>query len=387
MKLAIVATHPIQYQVPWFRALSDSAGVEVKVYYACRPNGRRQGTGFGHSFAWDIPMYDGYDWQILDNKKTNPGVDGFFSSSVRNMTDVLRRDRPDALVLTGWQGLPLLQALWSCIRLDIPRVVRGESSGMKPRKPGVRAVHRSLLPHYDAFLVIGESNYRFYAEYGIRDTKLFPCPYFVENDRLLDQARSHREERDAVRAGWSIPRDAVCYLYVGKLTHKKRILDQLAALRRALARNSKLHMLVVGAGELMEEARKYTTEHDLPVTFAGFMNQTEITSAYIAADCLILSSDYDETWGLVVNEAMVCGLPAIVSDRVGCGPDLIKSGETGERFRFGEVDDLSELMLSMAEDRDRLISMGESARTLVLENYTLEKAVSGTMNAVEAVLR
>jgi glycosyltransferase involved in cell wall biosynthesis len=387
VKLAIVATHPIQYHIPWFKALSDSPGLEIKVYYACQPDDRRQGVGFGHSFSWDIPMYDGYEWQVLDNKKKNPGVDGFFDSSVRNMTDVLRRDRPDALVLTGWQGFPLLQALWSCIRLDIPRVVRGESSGMKPRKLAARIVHQSLLSRYNAFLVIGESNYRFYAGYGIQDSKLFSCPYFVENERLIDQARTHREKRDAMRASWNIPRDAVCYLYVGKLTHKKRVLDQLAALKRAFQRNPKLHLLVVGTGELMETARQFALEQKLPVTFAGFMNQTEITAAYVAADCLILSSDYDETWGLVVNEAMVCGLPAIVSDRVGCGPDLIKSGKTGERFAFGAIDALSDVMLSMAENRDRLTAMGESASDHVLRHYTVENAVEGTMQAVEAVLR
>ncbi len=117
------------------------------------------------------------------------------------------------------------------------------------------------------------------------------------------------------------------------------------------------------------------------------MNQTEITGAYAAADCLVLSSDYDETWGLVVNEAMVCGLPAIVSDRVGCGPDLIKRGETGERFEFGAVGDLSHVLLSMAKDPERLQAMGERAREHVLRNYTVENAVSGTMQAVEAVLR
>ena len=332
-------------------------------------------------------MYDGYEWQVLDNKKKNPGVDSFFSSSVQNMTDVLRRDRPDVLILTGWQGLPLIQALWSSKRLGIPRVVRGESSGLKPRRFTTRTIHRLLLSQYDAFLVIGEANYKFYAGYGIPDSKLFSCPYFVENSRLCEQARVHRAERQSVRANWKIPQDSVCYLFVGKLIYKKRVLDQLAALRLAHSQNSKLHLLIVGTGELLESARQFTEEHELPVTFAGFLNQTEITSAYVAADCLILSSDYDETWGLVVNEAMVCGLPAIVSDRVGCGPDLVKCGETGERFAFGAVDALSNSMLSMATNRDRMTTMGECARELVLRRYTVENAVEGTIQAVEAVLR
>ncbi len=332
-------------------------------------------------------MYDGYEWQMLDNKKSAPGVDSFFASSVRNMTDVLRRDRPDVLILTGWQGLPLMQALWSCVRLGIPRVVRGESSGLKPRNFAVKVVHQFLLSQYSAFLVIGESNRKFYADYGIPDSNLFSCPYFVENKRLYEQARKCRAERQSLRAGWMIPQDSVCYLYVGKLVHKKRILDQLAALKLAHSQNSRLHLLVVGTGELMDRARRFTDEHELPVTFAGFLNQTEITSAYVAADCLILSSDYDETWGLVVNEAMVCGLPAIVSDRVGCGPDLVKSGETGERFAFGVVDALSRSMLLMADDCERLTAMGEAGRELVLHQYSVENAVEGTIRAVEAVLR
>jgi glycosyltransferase involved in cell wall biosynthesis len=332
-------------------------------------------------------MYDGYDWQVLENRRTAPGVAGFFSSSIRNLTDVLRCDRPDVVILTGWQGLPLLQALWSAAYLEIPRVVRGESSGLKPRNLAVNVIHQLLLSQYDAFLAIGEANYDFYARCGISDSKLFFCPYFVENKRLQRQAKLHRLQRQDLRKIWRIPPDSICYLYVGKLTHKKRILDQLAALKLAHLQNPKLHLLVVGTGELMGRARKFTDENSLPVSFAGFLNQTEITSAYAAADCLILSSDYDETWGLVVNEAMVCGLPSLVSDRVGCGPDLVKSGGTGEKFAFGSVDVLSQKMLSMAENRGRLTAMGNCARELVLRKYTVERAVEGTIAAVESVLR
>ena len=332
-------------------------------------------------------MYDGYDWQVLDNKKEDPSVDSFFASSVRNLTHVLKRDGPDVLVLTGWQGFPLLQALWSGTRLGIPRVFRGESSGLKPRTLAAKAAHHFLLSRYDAFLVIGEANYKFYAGYGVPDKKLFSCPYFVENRRLYEQAGSHRSERQGLREAWKIPQGSVCYLFVGKLTHKKRVLDQLAALKLSHSQNANLHLLVVGTGEFMSRARQFVAEHNLPVTFAGFLNQTEITSAYVAADCLILSSDYDETWGLVVNEAMVCGLPAIVSDRVGCGPDLVKCGETGEKFAFGSIQALSRAMLSMASDSARLTAMGERARERVLRHYSVEVAVKGTIQAIESVLR
>ncbi|RUM38208.1 MAG: hypothetical protein DSY58_02595 [Desulfobulbus sp.] len=99
----------------------------------------------------------------------------------------------------------------------------------------------------------------------------------------------------------------------------------------------------------------------------------------------ILSSDYDETWGLVVNEAMVCCLPAIVSDRVGCGPDLVEEGITGSLYPFGDIQTLAARMLYMAENQERLLQMGKNAQRRVLQHYNVKKAVKGTLAAVEDV--
>ena len=122
----------------------------------------------------------------------------------------------------------------------------------------------------------------------------------------------------------------------------------------------------------------------MPVSIDGFLNQTEMPNAYAAADCLVLPSDFGETWGLVVNEAMVCGLPAIVSDRVGCGPDLVQDGVTGAIFPFGDVNELARRMIEMAADREKRESMGEQAVIRVRE-YTVERAAEGTMAAFNFV--
>lgn len=387
MNVVIIATHPIQYHIPWFRELSKQPDIELKVYFSCMPDAEAQGAGFDVAFKWDIPMLKGYEWEVLENRKHPARIDGFFSSNVRNMGEVLKRDRPDAVILTGWQALPLLQALFWCVWLGIPRVVRGESNGMKPRSWKVRLVHRLLLPWHNAYLAIGKANQLFYEGYGIREEKIFPCRYFVENDRLLQQAKTIESERDALREGWGISTDAICFLYMGKLNHKKRIFDQLTALKLARKKNKNITLLVVGTGELMDEAQRISENEQLPVTFAGFLNQTEITRAYVAADCLVLSSDYDETWGLVLNEAMVCGLPAIVSDRAGSGPDLIEEGVTGLLYPFADVDALSEKMLFIAEDSGRLHEMGQKAKELVLRDYSVEKAVEGTLASVESLKR
>lgn len=383
--IAIVATHPIQYQVPWFDALSRLPGVRLKVYYALLPDNAQQGIGFGTPFKWDIPMLEGYEWEALPNAARNPSLRGFFASSTPSIRAVLLKNRPDVVILTGWNALPLLQALRACVVLRIPRIVRGESNALRTRARWVRLIHRMFLSRYDAFLAIGKANREFYLTNGIDPTRIFACSYFVDNRRIRKGFGNSLAKRAALRAKWGIPAGKFCFLYVGKLEPKKRILDLLNALQTATRSADDLHLLVVGSGELAEEARRQSDGSRLPVSYAGFLNQTELPEAYAAGDCLVLPSDYGETWGLVVNEAMVCGLPAIVSDRVGCGPDLIEQGITGAVFPFGEVDALAACLVEMAADRANARAMGTRAEQRI-GYYSVEQAVAGTMQAVDYVL-
>ena len=119
---------------------------------------------------------------------------------------------------------------------------------------------------------------------------------------------------------------------------------------------------MVGDGPLRVACEALVREQNLPIRFAGFLNQSKITEAYVASDALALPSDGGETWGLVVNEAMACGRPCIVSDRVGCGPDLVIPQKTGSIFRLGDVTALANSMLGIADNPERVISMGVEAR-------------------------
>lgn len=385
MKIAIFATHPIQYQVPWFQRLAAQSGVDLKVYYALIPDAQEQGVGFGLPFLWDIPLLEGYDWELLPNARTAPDLRHFYSSSTPAVYEVLKKAEAEVAILTGWHSLPLLQALRASIRLNIPRVVRGDSNALNQRSRWKQTLHKFLLGRFNAFLAVGSANKDFYIHYGIDSRKIFFSPHYIDNRRFQEQIHQLAMERAALRANWHVPLLHTCYLYAGKLEPKKRIMDLLRAFERALQKNTALHLLVAGSGELMSEAQAFAQDRRLPVSFAGFLNQTEIARAYAAADCLVLPSDYGETWGLVVNEAMACGLPAIVSDRVGCGPDLVEEGRTGAVFPFGHVDALAGKLVDLASDAARLQGMGQEAREKI-DQYSVEQAVAGTMAAIDFVL-
>jgi glycosyltransferase involved in cell wall biosynthesis len=249
-------------------------------------------------------------------------------------------------------------------------------------------VHRQLLRHYAAFLNIGGSNRDFYLHNGVPPEKIFFAPYCVENERFASAAEALRPERAALRDGWGIAPDAFTFLFCAKFIDKKRPLDLLKALEiaardRRVPKNG-LHLLMVGDGELREECERFVHEHGVPVTFAGFLNQSELPRAYTAADCLVLPSDHGETWGLVVNEAMACGLPAIVSDRVGCHPDLIRQGLTGAVFPFGDSAALAEQLILFAGEPAKSLLMGEEARKLI-SRYSYQELLKGTIASLRFV--
>lgn len=385
VKVSIIATHPIQYQIPWFIELAKQDQIDLTVYYALMPDQNEQGVGFGIPFTWDIPLLEGYRWKLLPNRNNSPSLRGFFKSSTPAIYEELAVRKPHIVIITGWQSLPLLQALWASIRLGIPRIIRAESNALRIRKWWVRILHRILLLQYNSFLAIGKANTEFYLGYGIPQGQIFPCYYFIDNRRFQEQSDQIRTKRENIRSEWGIGNNTVCFLYAGKLEPKKRIMDLMQAFDIAVKTVRNIHLLVVGTGELMEEAERFTHENELPVSFAGFLNQSEIARAYVAGDCLVLPSDFGETWGLVVNEAMSCGLPAIVSDRVGCGPDLIIDGETGYIFPFGDIHALSALLAQLSSDRKSLRTMGEKARQHIA-NYSIEKATDGTLQAIDYVL-
>jgi len=134
---------------------------------------------------------------------------------------------------------------------------------------------------------------------------------------------------------------------------------------------------MVGSGELEKYCTQYAISNGLPVTFTGFVNQSKICDMYAIADCIVLASNEDETWGLVVNEAMACGIPAIVSNRCGCADDLIRNGVTGYTFEYKDIAHLSDLMVKVVMQPEKTREMGIRAKELINRKYNIQLAIEG----------
>ncbi len=200
LRVAVVATHPIQYQILWFQRLAERPELALKVFFGMLPDDQQQGVGFGVGFQWDISLLEGYDWELVPNVARKPSLDSFQGIDTPGVGQALRAWQPDVVILTGWHTRMLVQAWWACVRLGLPRIVRGDSNDLAPRSTWKRLGHRVWLRGFDRFLVVGQANRRFYLQAGVDPSRLFNLFSSVDFDRT---AVSSMRERACIRTGGS----------------------------------------------------------------------------------------------------------------------------------------------------------------------------------------
>lgn len=386
MRVGILASHPIQYQVPWFRALARK--VDLQVFFAIRPSPDEQGIGFGRGFSWDIDLLSGYEHKFLHNVARTRGSSRFNGCDTPEIAAEINRGKFNSFIVSGWNLKSYWQAVRACRKSHYPVLVRGDSQldpAQSRRKTlGKKLLYPRILRQFNGFLSVGKRNREYLLHYGVPQERIFFVPHFVDNQRFA--AATSGPSRSEVRYKWRVADESTVVLFVGKFIPKKRpgdIIESLAILRQ---RGVKIAAVFVGAGILEQRLRSDAARHRIQAQFEGFRNQTELPGLYVAADVLVLPSDAGETWGLVVNEAMACGLPAIVSNRVGCGPDLIDEGETGFTYPCGEVDALAARLAEFVYLRRK----GGSFRNALLrkiQRYSVEFATEQTLGALRTIAK
>jgi glycosyltransferase involved in cell wall biosynthesis len=149
--------------------------------------------------------------------------------------------------------------------------------------------------------------------------------------------------------------DKQVLLFAGKFEDKKRPVELMRAVQ-SLSDPSVL-LVMVGAGALGEEVNAIAAADPIRFRVLPFQNQSRMPVVYRLGDVFILPSAFDETWGLAVNEALACGRPVLVSDRVGCAADVVDAS-CGRIFSWAESSSLPTALKEMMRDRTGLSEMG-----------------------------
>ncbi len=388
MKVGILTSHPIQYQAPWFRALAQEC--DLTVYFAYRPNAAEQGQGFGQAFTWDVDLLSGYKSEFLSNVAKQSNTGSYAGCDTPIIADRIAQEKFDAFIVTGWYLKCFWQAIKACRKLKIPVLVRGDSQLATPRSK-LKAflkefVYRRMLKCFDGFLTVGQRNREYLQHYGVPAEKIFPAPHFIDNASFAQRAAEALPQREAMRKAWGTRPGQIVVLFVGKFIKEKGLEVLLTAMAKLeIQHPGKFKLVLVGSGPLESDLRQIAALVRVDATFAGFKNQGELPACYAAADVLALTS-VSETWGLVVNEAMACGIPAIVSSVCGCAPDLIENGVTGFTFPVGDANEFANALCSFA-NRFQTGHTWDSALQEKLVQYDVMTCSRGTLRAIHSCQR
>lgn len=371
-RIGFLISHPIQYYAPIFRALATRC--DLTVFFAHRQTAKQQAEiGYGVAFDWDVDLLSGYESRFLTNVSRQPSTSRFGGCNTPEIAARIAEGHFDAFVVPGWSLRSYWQAARACRRQRVPVMVRGDSQLGSPRRAMLRLAKElafsQVMRLFDGYLYVGQRNRAYLEHYGAPADRLFFSPHCVDNEAF--RSASQRSGAAARRV-----------LFVGRLVPYKRPMAIVAAAARLMAAGRPVDLAFAGAGELESSLREAVRAEGVRADFLGFTNQSRLPRVYGNADVLVLPSGAEETWGLVVNEAMACGTPAVVSDAVGCGPDLVEPGITGE---VAPLDDVPALAAGI--DRvlgfDPVVTRRHLAERMTV--YSPERAAEGILEAGAAL--
>jgi glycosyltransferase involved in cell wall biosynthesis len=389
-RLAILATHPVQYQCPLWAAVAGSGGVDVKVFFGSDFSIRGyEDAGFASAVAWSPLLIEGFDHAFSGTAKWHPVL---FRAG-RAIHSQLAEFGPTDVLLNAYLPAFYWQGLRWARRAGVRVHFRGDTTDVdRDRSLPVRLCRNALLRLFysqiDSFCAVGSHSRAHYLAHGVDGRRITESPFCVDSVALEQQYQSCRHRRAALRSRLGLEDDDLAIVFSGKLIPKKdplTLIDAVAGLPSVGGRRLKL--LVMGDGPLRAQCEQRAHGNCTGrISFLGFTRQEELGTVYAACDAMALPSVRSETWGLVINEALQFGLPCIVSDRVGCKDDLVRQGLTGETFAHRNVDALRAAIVRLTSWLDgRRDDVADQCRRVV-SRYSLDAAAAGIVTAVEREL-
>ncbi len=390
MSLVVISTHPIQYHAPIYRLLQQKFRIPVTAIYGSDFSvaGYRD-QGFGVDFRWDTDLLSGYASVFL-SRVSEGGACSPEEVSSNGIGAVLKKISPKAVMILGYSPRFHRAAFAEALKTGYPILFRSETTdhtrGKNPAKNWARDIFlRRLYGRCAALLYIGQLSHLHFKRLGVSDEKLFSSPYGVETAPFQFSEESRAAMRERFRGEMGVTSRQKLFLFSGKLIERKAPRLILKAVKRFPSELRERSVVVfLGDGVLREDLKRIAQETPLvKAVFVGFQNQMSLSGYYHAADLLALPSVSSETWGLVVNEALCHGLPCVVSDAVGCVPDLVDPGVTGEVAEAGNARSLMEAF-RRAENLIGDPHIRHKCREKV-SGYSMVKAAEGVARAFQTV--
>ena len=387
LRLAIISTHPIQYNAPWFRLLAKGGKVFPKVFYTWSQveTGNQYDPGFGKEVKWDIPLLEGYEYSFIDNIAREPGSHHRKGINNPSLIKKIEEWEPDAVLVFGWNFISHLKCILFFYK-KIPVLFRGDSTLLRKQNILISTARSLYLKWVYSFvdfaLFVGSENKKYFKKYGLKESQLIFAPHAVDNDRFADTDGQYKILANNWKLKLGIPENRLIVLYAGKFEEIKCPLI-IVDIARKLS-GYPIHFVLAGNGPL-EDNLKLEASGSNQITFIDFQNQQQMPVLYRLADFFILTSA-SETWGLGINEAMASGRAIIARNTCGCAVDLVEEGVNGFVFDFLDINALISKIQIIIEDRLEWNKMGKKSEEKI-NSYSFKEIIEAIEGIMEKITK
>ena len=309
------------YRIPVFNALAGRAGVDLHVIFLAETDhALRQ----WHIYTDEIR----FSYEVLPSWRLRAGKRSFLVN--RGLWSALDAANSQTILCGGYNYPASWEALWWARRHKVRFVLWTESNQRDKRSGGATLewLKRYYVSSCNAFVVPGKSSFAYLRTLGASEQAIFTAPNAVDNTFFATQAEKVKCQPAAFREKFGLPRRFL--LFVGRLVPEKGVFDLMQAYAKleSVVR-SEVGLVFAGDGASKEalSERAKLIEPGM-IFFPGFAQREDLAGFYALAEAFILPT-HSDPWGLVVNEAMACGLPIVVTNVAGCASDLVEDGWNG----------------------------------------------------------
>jgi 1,2-diacylglycerol 3-alpha-glucosyltransferase len=366
------------YRIPLFNALARRPGIDLHVIFLSETDPSLR--------QWEIYKNEiKFSYQVLPCWRRRIGKYNLLIN--RKMTSALKAAAAEVIVCGGYSYLASWQCLLWSRRHQIPLLLWSESNEQdaRRRKRMVEFLKKNFLRRCTSFIVPGQSARAYLRAHGVDDENIFTAPNAVDNDLFAAAAERTRTCAEELRDELALPERY--FLFVGRMVVEKGVFDLLEAYAKLDGRLREQIGLVFAGNGPARQAVEERAARISPGTirFPGFVQRDDLAKYYGLAEALVLAT-HSDTWGLVVNEAMACGLAIILTDVAGCAPDLIQAGWNGFLIAPKDISSLAAAMASLAVKPDLCKSMGLNSQQQVAP-FTAEVWANSIHSAIKSVRR
>lgn len=371
-RLVILTEIIAPYRIPVFNALARHGGIDLHVIFLAENDpGLRQWLVYKEEIQ--------FTYQVLPSWRRRLGKHNLLVN--RGLGAALRQASPDAILCGGYNYLASWESVLWARRNGVRFYLWVESNAHDQRSGGrlVEFLKRKFVRYCDGFVVPGKASFEYVKSFGVEDGAIFTAPNAVDTRRFAEEAARIRENSVRHREGLGLP--GRFFLFVGRLVAEKGVFDLLQAYGTLGAKvREQFGLVFVGDGkELAELQRTAAGMKAGCIQFAGFAQREQLAAYYALADVLVFPTHTD-TWGLVVNEAMACGLPIIATSLAGCTADLVRDGWNGRVIGASNLEQLGSAMAEIAGDSELRLRMGQRSRECIT-GYSPEACAAGIAEA------